>query len=120
MSFAHFPLAITNQKCDVFVWRERFESDDQSIFVISSLLEVKLRSPRLVEKIGVENVKLVTLHNLWWRVVRIIVNLVILVPFKALTDYVEETGFPRHKRYAILSDNPGLVRTQIVRLVQLE
>jgi hypothetical protein len=37
----------------------------------------------LINEIWIEYVELVALHNLWGRVIHVIVSLIILVPFKA-------------------------------------
>ena len=42
-----------------------------------------------VVKVGVEDVELVALHNLWRRVVEVVVGLVVLVPLKTRVDAIE-------------------------------
>mmetsp|Transcript_77917 Transcript_77917/g.138033 ORF Transcript_77917/g.138033 Transcript_77917/m.138033 type:complete len:476 (+) Transcript_77917:282-1709(+) len=49
----------------------------------------------LVNKIRVEDVKLVALNNLGWRIVMVIVCLVVLVPLVACLDTVEKSWLPR-------------------------
>lgn len=51
------------------------------------------RSLSLVNKVWVENVKLVSLYNLWRRVIVIVVSLIVLVPFISSMNPVEILGF---------------------------
>ena len=37
----------------------------------------------LVDEVGVEDIELVPLHDLWWRVVHVVMGLVVLVPLEA-------------------------------------
>jgi predicted histidine transporter YuiF (NhaC family) len=50
-----------------------------------------LRSCVLINEIWIEDVKFVTLHNLWGRVVHIVVGLIVLVPFKSSVYPATET-----------------------------
>lgn len=48
----------------------------------------------LVDEVWVENVELVALHDLWWRVVVVVVRLVVLVPLVAHLHTIEIAGLP--------------------------
>ena len=48
-----------------------------------------LRGFGLVDKIWIKHIELVALHNLWWRVIVIIVSLIVLVPFVASVHAIE-------------------------------
>ena len=63
---------------------------------VAILLQVKLRSRRLVSEVGIEYVKLIALNHLWRRILRIKVSLVVLVPFKALLYAIEKPRLPHY------------------------
>lgn len=48
----------------------------------------------LVDQVGIEDVELVTLYNLGWRVVMVVMGLVVFVPFVTHLDTVEVSRFP--------------------------
>src|ERR1700733_3510759 len=88
------PLLVNDAKGNVFVRRPRHETNNTSVFFTCwgkrlTLLATTFsfnpvsRGLFLVNKIGGEDVELVTLTNLGWGVVMIVVRLVVFFPFVA-------------------------------------
>ena len=94
VTFAHFPLPVDNLERNVLVGSACFKSYDQRIFTFATRLKVKLRRFRFVKQFWVEDVELVALHNFRRRIIRVVVHLIVLVPFVALLYTVVITGFP--------------------------
>jgi hypothetical protein len=93
-SGAQLPLAIDNLESHILIRGPRMEAEDDALIGVS-LLNVILWSDGFVDQIWVEDVELVALHNLRWRVVMVIVRLVVLVPLEARLDAVEESRLTR-------------------------
>lgn len=74
---------------DVFIWGPSMESYNASFRAITILLYRIGWGFRLVNKVRVEDVKLVTLHDLWRWIIMIIVGLIVLVPLISSVDTVE-------------------------------
>jgi len=89
MPLAHFPLFIDNLECNIFIRWAGIKSYHQSIWCIRRFQEV-LRRFSLINQIRVENVELVALHCLWRRIVDVVVGLVVLIPFIASLNCIEE------------------------------
>ncbi|KAG8126838.1 hypothetical protein E2320_022001 [Naja naja] len=79
-----FPLSVDNLESDVFVGRSSMEAQGGEVLVVG-------QASRKYSGVRVEDIKLVTLHNLGRRVVEIVVGLVVLVPLKPGVHSVEET-----------------------------
>jgi hypothetical protein len=88
------PFLIDNAKGDIFIRGSSHESDQTSVLFASlckglpSLptiltLNAVRGSLGLINEVGVEDVELVTLHNLRGRVVMVIMGLIVLVPLVA-------------------------------------
>lgn len=69
------------------------KSQNAKVLVFWAWFEEILWRGALVDQVRVENVKLVTLDDLGWRVVEVVMRLVVLVPLEACVDPVEEAGF---------------------------
>lgn len=70
------------------------EPQNPKVLVFRTGFQEVLRCGTLVDQIGVENVELVTLDDLGRGVVEVVMRLVVLVPFEACVDPVEEARFP--------------------------
>lgn len=70
------------------------EPQNPKVFIFRTGFKEVLRGGTLVNQVRVENVELVTLDDLWWRVVEVVMRLVVFVPFEACVDSVEEAWFP--------------------------
>ena len=86
----HLPLLVDNCEGDILVGHTRTEANRQSVSR-PILLQVELGCARLIGQIRVENVELVALHDFWGWVLRVVVRLIVLVPFVALLDAIEES-----------------------------
>lgn len=89
------PLPIHNLKCDILIRRPRMEPQNRKLPILRTRCQKILRRPVLVDQIRIENIKLVTLHDLRWRIVHVVVRLIVLVPLEARVHPVEITGFSR-------------------------
>ncbi len=67
---------------------------DEVLVVTAYCQRIRWRA-RLVNQIGVEDVELVSLHNLGRRVVEVVVGLVVFVPFEASMDAIEVAWLSR-------------------------
>nr|Q8N1I8.1 RecName: Full=Putative uncharacterized protein encoded by CACTIN-AS1; AltName: Full=Cactin antisense RNA 1 [Homo sapiens] len=85
-----FPLAVDDLESDVLVGRPRVEAQDGEILVVGAGLQEVLGRGALVDEVGVEDVELVSLHDLGRWVVKVVVRLVVLVPLEARVHAVEE------------------------------
>lgn len=94
MSVRVLPLPVYNLKGNVLVWRASMEPQNPKVFIFRTGFEEVLWSGTLVNQVRVENVELVSLDDLGWRVVEVVMGLVVLVPFEACVDSVEEAWFP--------------------------
>lgn len=65
------------------------EPDDACFTIASILLNRVGWSLCLVYKVWIEDVEFISLHNLWWGVVMVIVSLVIFVPLISSVNTVE-------------------------------
>jgi hypothetical protein len=90
MSFAHIPFLVYYLETKVRVRSTRLELDDHLVNVVGHVFEEELRGLRLVQDVGVEDVELVPLYHLGWRILSVVMGLVVLVPFKPLLHGVEE------------------------------
>lgn len=70
------------------------EPQNPKVLVVGTGLEEVLGGGALVDQVWIEDVELVTLDDLGWWVVKVIMRLVVFVPLKACVDPVEEAGFP--------------------------
>ena len=86
------PFAVDNPERNVLVWRARLELDQHRVLGARLLDNLVRRRLGLVDKIRVKQVELVTLDDLRWRVVVIVMCLVVLVPFITGMHTVEESG----------------------------
>lgn len=94
MSVRVLPLPVYNLKGNVLVWRASMEPQNPKVFIFRTGFKEVLRGGTLVNQVRVENVELVTLDDLGWRVVEVVMRLVVFVPFEACVDSVEEARFP--------------------------
>jgi len=69
----------------------------------------KYKGSNLVNQIRIENVELVSLHNLRRRIVDIVVSLVILVPLEAGVNAVEVAGLARPTKWSKVDEFMKLV-----------
>jgi len=92
----HFPLLVDDSERDVFVGNSSAEANRQRV-CCAILLEIKLWGARLIRQIWVEDVELVALDNFGRRILRIVVRLVVLVPFVTLLHAVEEAWLTHDK-----------------------
>ena len=117
MPLGHFPLSIDDCKRDVLVRGASMEADRESV-IGAVRLEVELWRLRLVCQVRVEDVELVALDDLGRRVLRVVVHLVVLVPFVTLLDAVEEAWFAtdeellRGLTFELFLREIGLLRTR--------
>uniref|UniRef100_A0A8C6FZ28 Uncharacterized protein n=1 Tax=Moschus moschiferus TaxID=68415 RepID=A0A8C6FZ28_MOSMO len=81
------------------------EAERGEVLVVGAGLQEVLWGGALVDEIGVEDVELVALHDLGWRIVEVVVRLVVLVPLEARVHAVEEARLAR----------PVLVRPQLLQ-----
>lgn len=80
---------------NVFIWGSSMEPYNASFRAITILLNCIGGGFRLVNKVWIEDVKLVTLHDLWRWIIMIIVSLVVLVPLISSVNTVEIFRLPR-------------------------
>lgn len=86
------PLTIHDLEGNIFIrWSSR-ELEDSKVLVISTRNKLILRSSRFFNEIGVEYVELVTLYNLGWGIVHVVVSLIVFVPLKPSVHSVEVPG----------------------------
>lgn len=89
------PFTVNNFKSNGFIRRPSSKFKNGKIFVISAGNEFILWCFGLVNEVWVEDVELVTLNNLRWGIVHVIMSLVVLVPLEASVDTVEVARFAR-------------------------
>lgn len=94
VTFAHFPLPVNNIERNVLVWSACFKSYDECVLTFATRFQVKLWRFRFVKQFWVEDVELVALHNFRRRIIRVVVHLIVLIPFVALLYTVVITGLP--------------------------
>ena len=90
VALRHLPLLVHNSEGDVFVGNPCTEANGQGVGR-AILFEVELRCASLVREVRVEDVELVALDNLGRWILRVVMRLIVLVPFIALLDTVEES-----------------------------
>lgn len=95
MALRHLPLPVNDGECDVLVGWACVETDSQRVRG-AILLQVELRSCGLVGEVWIKDVELVSLNDLWWRVICIKVSLIVFVPLKAHLDTVKEARLAHH------------------------
>ena len=88
------PLSVDNLECDVLVRRPR-RHPQNTILPILNREQLELRRGSLVYEVRVENIELVALNYLGWRVVEVVVSLVVFVPLEPGVNSVEISRFPR-------------------------
>lgn len=93
MPLRHLPLLVHYGEGDVLIRDASTKSDCKRVGC-AILLQVELRSARLVSKLRIEDVELVALDDLGWWILRVIMRLVVLVPLVALLYAVEEARLP--------------------------
>lgn len=91
MSFGHFPFSVDNLECYILVGWPSLESNQQGVSGIGGRGQVELWCFSLVNEVWVENIKLVALYDLWRWVIRIIMSLVVLIPFITCLNRVKES-----------------------------
>lgn len=92
MAMGVLPLTIDYLEGYVLIRWAGMEPQSGKVFVVGAGLQEILGSGTLVDKVWVEDIELIALHNLGWRIVKIVVCLIVLVPLKACVDTVEEAG----------------------------
>ena len=65
-----FPVSVDDSERDILVWRTSSKYQKDSIVANSILDQFVRRSLRLVNKVWIEDIELVSLYDLWWRIVR--------------------------------------------------
>ena len=100
MPLGHFPLSIDDCERDILVRGASMEADRESV-IGAVRLEVELWRLRLVCQVRVEDVELVALDDLGRRVLRVVVHLVVLVPFVALLDTVKEAWLTTNEQLLV-------------------
>lgn len=89
------PLSVDNLEGDVLVGRTGDEAEDLEVgLCLTRCPGVRGRLGH-VNEIRVEDVELVTLNNLRWRVVQVVVGLVVLVPYEAGVHTIKESRLAR-------------------------
>lgn len=83
------PLTIHNLEGNIFIWRSGSELENSKVLVISARNKLILWCSGFFNEVRVEYVELVTLHNLGWRVIHVVVSLIVLVPLKPSVHSVE-------------------------------
>lgn len=107
------PLFVHDPESNVLVGRAGNEPDQATVVLASGgkrlaplsailSLDSEGRSSGWIDEVGVEDVELVALHDLGWRVVVVVMGLVVLVPFIAHLDAIEVEGAAR-----LVSVGPG-------------
>lgn len=71
------------------------EPQNPKVLIVWTWFKEVLWSRALVNEIWVEDVKLVTLDNFRWRVVKVVMGLVVFVPLEACMNSVKEAGLSR-------------------------
>lgn len=94
MAMRVLPLPVNYLKSDVLIRRTCVEPQNPKVFVVGTGLQEVLRGGALVDQVWVEDVELVTLDDLGWGVVEVVMRLVVFVPLEARVDPVEEAGLP--------------------------
>lgn len=92
VSMGVLPLAVYDLEGYVLVRRARVEPQNAEVLVVGTGLQEVLRRGSLVDQVRVEDVELVALDDLWRRVVKVVMRLVVFVPLEARVDPVEEAG----------------------------
>lgn len=100
-----FPLSVDYLEGNIFVGRSSMEAQGGKILVVWASFQKIFWGGAFVNQVRVEDIKLVTLHNLGRGVVKIVVGLVILVPLKSGVHSIEET---RLARTVLVSPQVGL------------
>lgn len=75
------------------VWWPGFKSDEYCLVCVGFSFNDIRGSLALVQQVGVKDIKLVALYDLGWWIVRVIMRLVVLVPFVAGVDAIEVSRF---------------------------
>lgn len=103
---AVIPFFVNNTEGDVFIWWSSDETNEASVLSPSrrkgfaSLATVLTLDAKgwcfgCINKVGIEDVELVTLNDLGWKVLMVIMSLVVLVPLVAHLNSVEVAWFSR-------------------------
>ena len=108
MTLRHFPLLVDNGECDVFIGDACAKTNSQSVGG-RVWLQIELWSFSLIGKVRIEDVELVTLHNLGRWIFRVVMRLIVLVPLIALLDTVEKSRLPHDKQLLLTLDEHVLV-----------
>ena len=110
------PGAVQDLKRNVLIRRAGMESDDHCVRVVR-LLDMECRRLRFVDEIWIKDVELVSLHDLGWRVILVIVSLVVLIPVVSRSNTVEVLRLPRPKlvvRTVLAFDDEVIRRKQFL------
>lgn len=90
VSMRVLPFTVDDLKCNVLVGWPGMKTQDAKVLVVGARLKEVLRCGALVDQVRVEDVELITLDNFGWRVVKVVVRLVVLVPLEACVHTIEE------------------------------
>ena len=89
------PLPVHNFERNILIRGARFEPQHGEILIVLTGCHNVLRCCSNIDKIGVEDIELVPLHNFRGRVVLVVMCLIVFVPLVAGVHTVEETRFTR-------------------------
>ena len=110
--FAHIPFFVDDSEGQFFIGCACLETDDQCVGLALDVLQVELGCLHLVVEVGIEDVELVALDCLGWRIVSVIVSLVVFVPFEAGFHGVEIARFPWPESVILAGVSVGILRLE--------
>lgn len=85
------PFAVDDLKRNVLIRRPSMKTQNAKVLVVRARLKEVLWRGALVDQVRIEDVKLITLDNFGWWVVKVIVRLIVLVPLETCVHTIEET-----------------------------
>lgn len=86
-----FPFPVDNLERDVLIRRARVKSQNSKVLIIGTRCQKVFRRSIFINKIWIEDVELIALHNLGRRIVHVVVCLIVLVPLEASVHAIEVT-----------------------------
>lgn len=89
------PFPINNFESNVLIGRASMEPQNGKILIIRTRSQVIFRRCVLVDQIWIEDIELVSLYDLGWRVVHVVMCLIVFVPLESRVNPVEIPRFPR-------------------------
>ena len=103
------PFLVHNPKSDVFIRWPCMEPYNASLTIAPILLKSVNWSLCIVKKLWIKDIKLISLHKLWRRVVVIIVSLIVFIPLITCVNTAEIFRLP----WSVLVMSPIHLRVQV-------